>query len=357
MKMKSVIDSAIEAENFNGKALFRDLEQQIDSFKDTKEPVEKIRSLLVKKEADEAILAILRFCFLIELVKKPKIETTKFEVRWADRLGKSDVRYATFNQCMEMFSKTLQDLASAIEQKEKKDLLLLIRKHRLVPYELPLDYSERKLDEPIHRAENVKWLWDEGPQKTIRLRHFLLSEANDGYQTLFNKAYKNKIKVKTYLTDRVLTGDHKTNREKRWETHPKSVHFASRKDCLDIERCLIEQLCYFDGFPKDLFGELKKRNLIDTAGKAFRCPVTMDPLSFAEFEREILNPDHGRAAFQVGHLNPLKAINDDPQNGHTARNISWISFDGNRIQGSLSLKSARDLILKISANYKKQGIS
>jgi hypothetical protein len=82
----------------------------------------------------------------------------------------------------------------------------------------------------------------------------------------------------------------------------------------------------------------------------------MEPLSFGDFEREVQDPQHGKAAFQVGHLNPLKAVNDDPYSGHTAQNISWISSNGNRIQGSSSLKETRDLIGRIYKNYEQFGI-
>lgn len=37
--------------------------------------------------------------------------------------------------------------------------------------------------------------------------------------------------------------------------------------------------------------------------------------------------------------------------GHTAKNISWVSANGNRIQGSLSLDETRAMIKQIAANY------
>jgi hypothetical protein len=75
-------------------------------------------------------------------------------------------------------------------------------------------------------------------------------------------------------------------------------------------------------------------------------------MSFSAFRAELQNPTHGKSNFQVGHLNPLKL--DDPTggaSGHTADNISWVSANGNRIQGSLSLSEVRDLLRKIAANY------
>jgi len=165
-----------------------------------------------------------------------------------------------------------------------------------------------------------------------------------------------KIKVKTYLTDRVLTGDHKTNREKRWETHPASVHFALRRACMEIEFTLMNQLCHFEGFPPDLTRRLEDSGVLLAVQDPFRCPITMEPLSFAEFENEVRDPEHGKASFQVGHLTPLKAVNDDPRSGHTAQNISWMSSDGNRIQGSLSLQDTRALLRRIHGNYERFGV-
>lgn len=69
-----------------------------------------------------------------------------------------------------------------------------------------------------------------------------------------------------------------------------------------------------------------------------------------------MNPTHGNSNFQVGHLNPLKL--DDPNSlifGHTPENISWISKDGNRIQGDMSLKETRNLLIRITRNYEDEG--
>jgi hypothetical protein len=301
-------------------------------------------------------MGVVRATFLIELVKTPKIETTKFEVRWAERLPEDDPRHACFDDCFEICTARMHDLAEAVvASKEKRKLITLFAEEKIVPYEVPLDYLARRRDAQIHARDNIGWFWDEVPANTVRLRHHLLSEIENTHREVFALAY-DKIKVKTYLTDRVLTGAHKTNREKRWEAHPGSVHFALRRDCLDIERSLIEQVCKFDGFPKKLQADLVRLGLIKPPTDVTRCPITMEPLSYSEFERELREPDHGRASFQVGHLNPLKAVNDDPQSGHTALNISWVSANGNRIQGSLSLGETRQLIRRITANYDKLGV-
>jgi hypothetical protein len=82
----------------------------------------------------------------------------------------------------------------------------------------------------------------------------------------------------------------------------------------------------------------------------------MEPFSFTDFRRGVEDPAHGKSNFQVGHMNPLKAVNDDPSSGHTAQNISWISSNGNRIQGHLSLRETRAMIHRIYERYQESGI-
>jgi hypothetical protein len=76
----------------------------------------------------------------------------------------------------------------------------------------------------------------------------------------------------------------------------------------------------------------------------------MQLLLFELLAQEVADPTHGKSAYQVGHLNPLKA-GERAEFRHTRANISWITEDGNRIQGSLTLKETRELLLRISRNY------
>lgn len=102
---------------------------------------------------------------------------------------------------------------------------------------------------------------------------------------------------------------------------------------------------------------LRQQNVVPAELTLYRCPVTLEPLSFLLFRTALLNPQHGKSDFQVGHLNPLKL--DQPGNdsaGHSADNVSWISADGNRIQGSLSLHNVQELLRKIATNYEQLGL-
>lgn len=227
-----------------------------------------------------------------------------------------------------------------------------------IAYEAPIDYASRPEDggaERIHRRGNLVWTCTDDMLRTLRLRRFLLTPGRSPDVQFFKTVLDEKIRIKTYLTDRAQTGDYKTNREKRWETHPRSVQFALRATCMAIEYVLIRQLCAFDGFPPAARTALEQQGTLPPGGETFRCPITLDPMNFAEFREALLRPVHGKSSFQVGHLNPLKLDAVAGAVGHTADNISWISADGNRIQGSLGLADVRALLLRIAHNYDVRG--
>ncbi len=247
----------------------------------------------------------------------------------------------------------LNRLVEESRDNNKVELIKLVIHHNLVSYEINIDYKTR-LTAAIHTIENIDFFWDEFAKLTYLLRKYLLNPGNHNYTDFFRETYT-KISTKSFLTDRVLTGVHKTNREKRWECHPESVHFALRKECLQIEYKLIEQICHFTDFPKELRALLEKNDILNFQDGITTCPITLEPLLFENFSREVLNPTHGKASIQVGHIHPLKA-GDNDISGHTANNISWISSIGNRIQGDLSVDETRAMIFRIIENYKNAGL-
>ena len=306
------------------------------------------------QQTKKLLQAIVRFSFYIEPVKQPKIETTKFEVRWADGLV-TDPRFCSYENCLLIFRKLLDDLIKQLEHKENKSLLEIIINHSLIAYELNIGYINRIKDGRIHTLDNISFFWGNDIKQVYQLRQFLLNPYNHNFIEFFRETYS-KIAVKSFLTDRVLTGLHKTNREKRWECHPDSVHFALRNECLAIEFKLIKQICHFNGFPIELRKLLSENSVIMFSNEVTKCPITLDPLSFENFQNEVLNPVLGKSSFQVGHLHPLKALGENEYSGHTADNISWISLVGNRIQGEQSVEETKELILRIIENYKNAGI-
>jgi hypothetical protein len=321
--------------------------------------VTSIRATLGEGPATLVFKAILRHSFLIELVVLPGATTTRMTTRWTTELT-GDPRRCPANECAEIAADLVRTLPAWLKVQENCDALSAMLRFSVLPYEVPLDYLVRPVINSgarIHTLGNIAWTSDPATRTTVELRRLLMNPANPD-SALFKAIIDSKVKVKTYLTDRALTGSYKTNREKRWETHPDSVQFARRTTCLEIERLLLTQLARFSLFPAALKARMEAEGIVTPGAPVSVCPVTLEPMEFARFAGEILNPTHGKSLFQVGHLNPLKLDQSAVgAAGHTADNISWISADGNRIQGSGSLDTTRALLARISLNYKSAGLA
>ena len=152
----------------------------------------------------------------------------------------------------------------------------------------------------------------------------------------------NKIKTKSYLTDRSQTGEVQTNRAKRFECLYNDFQSATKEECLSVERKLLNDLCGFKNFPKEIIKKNTFNNFFD--GFDTKCPITFEHLNFNDL---ISGSTHGESKFQVGHLQPLKRGGE-----HIGKNIAWISDSGNRIQGDLTIEETHNLIIEISNNLK-----
>jgi hypothetical protein len=295
---------------------------------------------------------ILRTSFFIEQVVLPEATTTRYRTRW--QLDPHDPRYAPPEQCLDVARWLINLLEPMTVDVAGATILDSIAQHPKVEHELPVTYSDRR--SPIHVAENFE-LIDEEILRHVTGCRLLLLAAGTPKVALLRAAY-DKMEVKTYKTDRMKIGPMiaRTNREKRWEAHPENVQFAQRSTCMHIERVLVNQLCHFDKFPEDVRFLLEREDLLNSMKTPARCPVTRLPMSFVEFEEAITDPEHGRSAFQVGHLDPLKLEGSAWTNGHRPNNISWISEDGNRIQGSLSLDQTQEMLQRIWRAYSEAGL-
>lgn len=349
--LKKALEEGVNNKSFSMPSLVR----QINALNPTL--IAEHRSLLQQSlgvaTAGYVYQSLLRTSFLIESVIT-RGGATKIRVRWTPNLAQ-DVRYASFEECYRIFEKLLTQLEIALHEEERQTLLHGFAKAKLVSYELPVDYRQQRIDERLHEPDNIEWNWSSLPLQLIRLRRLLRTADINPYAAVFNAVY-GKIAVKAYLTDRAQTGEYKTNREKRWESHPGGFQFALRRDCWGVEVALVNQICHFAGFPTDLFQKLEQDDVLMPIPIPYRCPITLDALSFAEFQDEVLAPQHGKARFQVGHLNPLRA-SSLTASGHTAANIGWITADGNRIQGHLPLEDTRALLQRIVANYRDTGLA
>ena len=342
MNFKQIIDTAVESERFK-------IDDCID-FEGYLEPPQShecniIKKKLSAKEFKAFRRSMIRNSFLIEPVNDT-ITSTKVEAHWSHRL-EGDVRYSTYETCVEIFNKLLSKIANL--STEDFNMLKEFFNNTVIPYEMPVDYIDR-LASPIHTAQNVDLFLNDEIKDCITMRRFIRDTRRNPASKMFQIILADKIKVKTYLTDRALTGDYKTNREKRWETHPSSVQYALRRSCMKIETKLLLQIATFEGCDIKLVHSLQHDGLLSVPFEYCKCPITGDNIQYNEFAEDALHPTHGKSKFQVGHLNPLKASETDGANGHTADNISWISENGNRIQGSLSIDEVNTLLKRIYQN-------
>jgi hypothetical protein len=345
-KLKAILDRSVKADRFTDRKLYEDTGNLREGLRARKVSTE-LGKLLPPAQVEVVHRRLVRAAFFIELVKRD-VTSTKYDVRWTNRLDNSDPRKASFDECCAIYEALCQQLLDLLRDPTFQEEIKLFVPWGLSPHEMPVDY-ESKAAVPIHSRQSVRIRRDPQYVRLLKIRQSLLDpNLNPDFQ-LFAAIF-DKIRVKSYLTDRALTGDYKTNREKRWEAHPGSPQFALRRDCFAVELALIDQLVRFKSFPPGVIEYLKRTNLLGDVGKVARCPVTLDPLDFEILAQEVTDPTHGKAAYQVGHMNPLKAGAGD-EFRHAPANISWITEDGNRIQGHLTLKETRDLLFRISKNY------
>jgi hypothetical protein len=348
--VQAMIESAVASARFSGPALGRALVPRLRTEPRLGEQLDAIWGSLDASTAHAVAMGLVRAAFLIELVNDT-VTSTKFELRWTPRLA-NDPRGCSFDECCAIFKRLSAELSERVSDPAVGRTLTRFHLFNVLPYEMPIDYIARLTSSPIHRDGNLAWIWaDTEIARTLLLREGVRDAASVHELTaVFARATK-KIQVKTYLTDRALTGVAKTNREKRWEAHPASVQFASRRDCLKIEHKLLSQVCHFEGFPNDVRALLRSSSAILDMELPARCPITRDQLDFTAFRDALNDPDWGRSQFQVGHLNPLKGPGAGAEFGHTPANIAWISADGNRVQGSLSYAETMTLLARVRANF------
>ena len=358
--MQQLLETGTAADSFNMTPLAEEATTHFQNDSDTRDSIAAIKRVLSNGEFKQFVHSIVRNVFLIEASRDKQndgTDATKMCVRWHDRLD-DDPRQCPYDECYVIARDVLSQIADSwLGNAERLELLRLYLQYRWLPYEFPLDYATRDFAN-IHRHGNLVLMDDPVVLSTLRFREYVRKAEDVTDLEVVQTAMQKKIKTKTYLTDRAQTGDYKTNREKRWEAHPRSVQFSTRTECLRIEHLLVEQLCGFGGFPEGIIRVFRERGIITGDVELMRCPITLIPMSYADFRNSILNPEWGESAFQVGHLAPLKSEDDDAEEsafGHAASNISWISADGNRIQGELSMEVTRELLRTIARNYEDLG--
>lgn len=308
--------------------------------------------------ADKIALSAMRFAFMVELTNL-KITSTKMKTRWlpglitkvaqgsytnfqGDFSPGNDPRSSTFNDCHDIFENVLSVLASGINEATRALKVLIdlytIRSTSRVPYEFVFTYIDQ-LATPIHTLTNIRMV-------NLTTLEWLV-KARPIFSNALPAHTLEKITTKTYKTDRAQTGVDQTNRAKRWEVLSGDFQQASIEECWSVEKVLLETLPGFTLFPQATHAALVAQGLIVTTAPKV-CPITLEPLDFPGF---IAPSAHGQSGYQVGHLIPLKT-----GGRHTGSNISWITDNGNRIQGDFDIATIRSMLKQISNRMIAMGI-
>ncbi len=305
--------------------------------------------------------ALLRFAFLIELTNLT-VGSTKMKTRWMPGLilmpqpgsfepfqgtfqPGNDPRSSDFNTCVDVFTRLAREvcLFARTPGDVKTQQIDTLREHCRVPYEFPISYVDGSLN-PLHVPTNVQLAFTDHLTWVLKARQtvsLLPREVRSGFDGIADR----KLNVKVYKTDRALTGKDKTNRAKRWEVLYGDFQYATLQQCWSVERKLTADLVCFQGAPAELRKAFVDAGLLTGAEPPTRCPVTLDILDYGLLVDAILNPNHGRSDYQIGHLNPLKT-----GGRHEHGNVCWQSADGNRIQGDLTIAETNALMDRIFAN-------
>ena len=153
------------------------------------------------KIGQHVVNGVIRTAFLIEPVVLPAATTTRFKTRWG--LAGDDPRWASPEECLAIGCMIVGRLRELAEDVQGRLILEGLANRSMVAYELPVGYAERRV--PIHRADNIVLYPQDLMRHVAGFRLLLLDPANP-LRNVFKEAYKRKIAVKTYLTDRALTG-------------------------------------------------------------------------------------------------------------------------------------------------------
>jgi hypothetical protein len=214
---------------------------------------------------------------------------------------------------------------------------------RIGNQELNIGFAELPPRGEMLSLESLRWV--KPPYHVYALR-----AAFSQYSRLLTK-----VQTKAYLTDRKQTGDYPTNREARWEAHPRSPQFAYPRDCVDIEAKLLGQILTFGGADQvDLDDETREQieHLLGSPMEPgiFRCPVSGESIDYKEFMEVAETSEHGRSKYQAAHLIPIAM----PHGYHTAENVSWITELGNRVQGEDALEDIVQSIFRMARYHKER---
>ena len=292
----------------------------------------------------------MRFAFLIELTNI-RVSSTKTKTRWmpvptspntSSSYGSTpafdqahDPRASNYANCYQVFKDVLTLLLNDVEFR----LIALTLAGRNGEWTYPLTYQVEGTPH-LHTSANIRKANLTDLNWLLKVEGILMQAPHPGVAPPLDMDSVRKIRTKAYRTDRAQTGATQTNRAKRWESSFHDYQYANVESCWSVERALLESLADFSGFPSQARALLVAHELATATATVACCPVTLQTHLFEDFAAQRLI---GRSDFHVGHLHPLKAGGQ-----HVGSNVAWLSRDGNRIQGDLSLREAHLLIRTIA---------
>lgn len=357
LEKSDTLCKALEAEKLRSSQIKNDrkisfkvnnvLNELLEKEPSIKEINKELEGILESKKKDKKIsknilLGLVRFIFLCQPVNE-SVTSTIFSFRW-DMLN-SDSRYASLDSCIDIFNQFTKKIIDFLDSSNDEDIESFIAYINFpsCPYDIPLDYITLATT-PIHRNDNII-LYSPDDFGTIFKKRKLLIELLSSIE-LPSKIFE-KIDVSAYKTERSLTGDFKTNREYRWETISNSDQGATKKNCWMVEIKLMEQICCMEGFPREKIPS----DLNDLKEFTTVCPVMLLPIQYDDLIKEGKNSTHGESLIQLGHINPKS----NHLGAHNKDNISWISNEGNRIQGNSSIEEIHKKITELVNRLKDIG--
>jgi len=280
--LKAIFDGAVKTDRFSERILHIRTES-LRTLPHSAILTSALQGFLTPAETETIHRKLTRAAFLIEPVND-EVTSTKYDVRWSARLAAPDPRGASFDECLAIHDSLSTKLTALLADENFRGELRLLLTWGRSPHEFPTDY-ESKTAVPIHTVGNVRLYRDATHLRLLGIRRALLDPKLNPDGQLFEDIF-DKVRVKSYLTDRAQTGAYQTNREKRWEAHPQSPQFALRRDCFSVELELIDQLFRFQAFPPGIIRYLQTSGLLGQPGTVARCPVTLDPLDFELLAQE-----------------------------------------------------------------------
>jgi hypothetical protein len=175
--VKEIIERLIAPDRFSMKSLYDNVWSVFSTNELVADSMNVLKSDFSTNKYKQLAYGILRHTFLIELVKVPGIETTKFRTRWYSQLS-GDPRECSFEECLEVAQDMILSLTNGwLNESENFEVMTLFLEHAILPYELPLDYVERPAINDsitrIHRRGNIAWVIDENLIRTLKLRQYL----------------------------------------------------------------------------------------------------------------------------------------------------------------------------------------